>query len=521
MGAKVGPRVRDAPRPDRTIERMEETTQAKSEGSEEISEVVSTQPVSNGSRRIAVVAYACAPDEGSEPGTGWAWARLVSEIGDVWLVTLDDARAGRTQQAIEALGLSGHIRLVVVPFPRWWKGRLRGFEHLSYLAWMLGMPARVRALEVPFDLAWHVTFGNAWLASTAQDLAPQFVFGPVGGGVGTPWRIVPALGWRGATLEVGRAVARLIGRRLNPLSRSAWSHATLVLTQNPQTVQWLPRAVRPRAEFSTQVALEVAPRDNNDSLTGASRPPSDGREGLVVGRLLPWKGGALAIRALADLPDWRLVFVGEGPDRQRLDKLVQRLGLRERVEFTGLLPREVVLDRMRNGADIMLLPSLHDEGGWAVAEAVAIGLPVVCLDQGGPLALGGRGVSTTTPSRTARALARACLDATAQPAEPDDRRSRTADPKRCDACWLSAASSPVRRGRPTTPPMRSSREQPAMAYEAVLQSPPRGSPAELLRADWAQHRVERIHAPGGVGRRCGHVHYVVRRGPVPIRAGRE
>jgi hypothetical protein len=403
---------------------MEDTDRAKAEGSEELPESSTTRPVPLNTRRIALVAYVCAPDEGSEPGTGWAWARLLANFGDVWLATLDDDRAVRTQRAIEELGLSGRIRLVRVPFPRWWKGRLRGFEHLSYLAWMLGMPSRVRALEIPFDLAWHVTFGNAWLGSTAQDLAPQFVYGPVGGGVGTPWRIVPALGWRGGAFEVGRAVARLIGRWLNPLSRSAWSHATLVLTQNPQTVHWLPRAVRPRAEFFPQVALEVAPRVNDDSLAGGSRLPSSRGQGLVVGRLLPWKGGALAIRALIDLPGWRLVFVGEGPDRHRLEKLAQKLGLRERVEFTGLLPREVVLDRMRNGADVMLLPSLHDEGGWAVAEAVAIGLPVVCLDRGGPAALGGRGVLTTTPSRTARALARACLDAAAQPGEPDDRWSR-------------------------------------------------------------------------------------------------
>ncbi len=403
---------------------MSETTQVKSEGLNEAGEVGPTLPMSPGSMQIALVAYVCAPDEGSEPGAGWVWARLLSEIGDVWLVTLDDERAVRTQQAIESLGPTGRIRLVAVPFPRWWRGPIRRFERLSYVAWMLGMPVGVRALEVSFDLAWHVTFGNAWLGSTAQDLAPQFVLGPVGGGVGTPWRIVPALGWRGATFEVGRATARLIGRWLNPLSRSAWSRAALVLTQNPQTVQWLPRAVRSRAEFFPQMALEIAPRVLGDSVRGALKLPDEERHALVVGRLVPWKGGALAIRALSHLPGWRLVFVGEGPDRERLDKLARKLGLRERVEFTGWLPRDVVLDRMRYGADVLLLPSLHDEGGWVVAEAVTIGLPVVCLDRGGPSALGGRGVSTTTPNRTARALAHACLDAASQRSEPDDRWSR-------------------------------------------------------------------------------------------------
>lgn len=44
---------------------------------------------------------------------------------------------------------------------------------------------------------------------------------------------------------------------------------------------------------------------------------------------------------------------------------------------------------MHEESDTFLFPSLHDEAGWAVAEAIASGLPVVCLDHGGPRVVAG------------------------------------------------------------------------------------------------------------------------------------
>jgi glycosyltransferase involved in cell wall biosynthesis len=66
---------------------------------------------------------------------------------------------------------------------------------------------------------------------------------------------------------------------------------------------------------------------------------------------------------------------------------------------------------MLDEADVFLFPSLHDEGSWVVAEAVACGLPVVCLDRGGPPVLGGMPVRATTPRATVRALAKAVREA--------------------------------------------------------------------------------------------------------------
>jgi glycosyltransferase involved in cell wall biosynthesis len=262
-------------------------------------EVASSRP------RIAVVAYYCGPEEGSEPGTGWEWARMLASIGDVTLITRDEEpRATRTDERIVALGLEPHIRHVTVPYPRWWVGPLRRFERLSYVAWQLGMAGQVRTLGHRFELAWHVTMANVWLGSTAYQLAPRFILGPVGGGVSTPWGVATALGPAGFLFEMQRTAARTLGRWVNPLARAAWGRASLILAQNPETVSWLPAGVRARTVVFPHVVLDIPTRGDRPRAARQSGPAA-GRQAMTVGRLLPWKGIALAIRAMTYLPDWR------------------------------------------------------------------------------------------------------------------------------------------------------------------------------------------------------------------------
>jgi len=108
---------------------------------------------------------------------------------------------------------------------------------------------------------------------------------------------------------------------------------------------------------------------------------------LSLGRLLHWKGFELSLRAFARLagrcPTSEYWIVGDGPERRRLERLVQSLGLTGKVRFWGKIPRSEVLGKLAD-CDVLVHPSLHDSGGWVCLEAMAAGRPVVCLDLGGP-----------------------------------------------------------------------------------------------------------------------------------------
>lgn len=104
---------------------------------------------------------------------------------------------------------------------------------------------------------------------------------------------------------------------------------------------------------------------------------------MNTARLVHQKGADTTIRALPLLPEHiRLVLVGDGPEREKLEALVRELGLQNRVVFTGHVDRTVV-STYRLAADIFVGPSRSEGLGHAFLSAMACRLPVVTTQVGG------------------------------------------------------------------------------------------------------------------------------------------
>src|SRR5438105_11885057 len=161
--------------------------------------------------RILVYAYACEPGLGSEPGAGWAWARMLANIGETWVLTRSNNR-GPIERELERVPERDRLHFEYVDLAAWsrgWKRGQRGIR-LYYLLWQVAALRRARRLHrsLQFDLVWHVTLTTAWLGSTAPLVGPPFAYGPVAGGATVPWRLVPGLGLRGIAYEAVRSAAR-------------------------------------------------------------------------------------------------------------------------------------------------------------------------------------------------------------------------------------------------------------------------------------------------------------------------
>jgi glycosyltransferase involved in cell wall biosynthesis len=103
---------------------------------------------------------------------------------------------------------------------------------------------------------------------------------------------------------------------------------------------------------------------------------------LFLGRIHPVKGLPLLIQAMGSgrkrLGDWHLVIAGPGEDRHRrviLD-LIQRLDLGDRVSVIGALGGQAKRDAF-SAADLFVLPSHSESFGITIAEALAVGVPVI------------------------------------------------------------------------------------------------------------------------------------------------
>jgi colanic acid/amylovoran biosynthesis glycosyltransferase len=125
-----------------------------------------------------------------------------------------------------------------------------------------------------------------------------------------------------------------------------------------------------------------------------ARPTESGEPPRIacVARLLPYKGHAVLLQAVAGAPPplagARLDFVGDGPLRASLEEEATRLGLRERVRFHGSVGEPAVAEVL-DAADVFALPSIIAPDGDmegipnALIEALAAGLPAVSTRQSG------------------------------------------------------------------------------------------------------------------------------------------
>lgn len=361
--------------------------------------------------RILLAAYVIRPGAGSEDGNGWTWAEALSRHHDVTVLAQPHMRQhvepvrrriGRDRLTVEYLGDWVHDRSAL----GYWKAYRDWQDNALHAATDLHA-------QQPFDVAQHVTWGTVRVASRLHELDIPFVFGPVGGGedVPLPFTTPAWVGAKETVKEVQRRAQTALARRSPSLHAMARSAAVLACTTR-QTMQVLPADTHDRAVVVPSSVLHADAREL--LLSGTPTPPSDDEplRAVFVGRLLGWKGPVYAVRAFAryahDHPGATFDLYGEGPLRPHLEGLVDELGMEGRILLRGRVPREQLL-RSLSTHHVFLFPSLHDSSGFAPIEAQTAGLPVVCLDVGGPAELVGEGcgvkVPVTTPDEAVAGLA--------------------------------------------------------------------------------------------------------------------
>ena len=125
------------------------------------------------------------------------------------------------------------------------------------------------------------------------------------------------------------------------------------------------------------------PPQSAQALAGLSAPEDSSIEVLTVSRL--WhgedKGVDHLIQALVAVQAVRLVIVGDGDDRPRLERLAEELGLRARVTFAGSISDQELCD-LYGRCSIFALPSLQEGFGLVFLEAMLAGKPVIAASAG-------------------------------------------------------------------------------------------------------------------------------------------
>ena len=167
---------------------------------------------------------------------------------------------------------------------------------------------------------------------------------------------------------------------------------------------------------------------------------------LSVARLAKQKNFPLLLHAFAVIRqqlDVRLVIIGEGPEREALEQLIQTLGLDQSVSLLGH-ENNPWSSMLR--ADVFVLPSEEEAFGLVLVEAMACGLPVIATDAiaGGPRSiLGDSDYGLLVPNQDGRALADSIINVLTSSElrnkliSSGKQRCQAFEPKKIAQQWLS------------------------------------------------------------------------------------
>ena len=343
-------------------------------------------------KKILAVAYSCAPNRGSEPGIGWNFLNQIARKHQVWAL-VGEHYSQEIHEYLDGKEVS-NLTLVFCKVPVLQRV-YRRFPNsivttLYYYVWQWMIRKQIDQLhsDIGFDLVHHITFGKYNVPSWLGRLKIPFIFGPVGGGEETPSPLYRELRWQSRVSETVRsAFCRWAG--VDPFVRRTVRSATVCLATSNETASKLRALGAGDIRLLTHVGIseseiDAVPKKRFEESSGVEGDPSQLKI-LCVGRLLYWKGFELVVRAIGKLGNTNvtLSIVGSGPQFDELTKLAKELGVDDSVEFCGELSRSQTLEKM-SASDLLAHPSYHDSGGFVLVEAMAIGLPVLCIDTGGP-----------------------------------------------------------------------------------------------------------------------------------------
>ncbi len=340
--------------------------------------------MTDGKLSVLISAYACEPGKGSEPEVGWQWALQMARFHDVTVITRSNNR-GNIEAALKHLTpAGGSLRFIyhdLSPLALKLKKKLP-CSVWYYMAWQKSVRRLIQRLlaEQRFDLLHHVTYAAARYPEAVSGHGVPCLWGPVGGVEDYPWRLLSFRYPFASAKEAFRNILNYFQTRRGGSLALKVVACDGIIASNREMRDFLEALAIPARMLPT-VGIDAnstgGPELRAMEKTGPLRL-------LYVGNLLFLKGLHLGLEALQRSgTDATLTLIGDGPFRPALQSLVATLGLGGRVQFCGRRPREEVFAAYRK-FDAFLFPSLHDSGGFAVLEAMNQGLPIICVDRGGP-----------------------------------------------------------------------------------------------------------------------------------------
>lgn len=351
--------------------------------------------------KIIITAYACEPNRGSEPGIGWKWPWFLSQSReyDIYVITrLNNKEKIDCFLENNPVRSNLHFFYYDLPTPMIWAKHHGLSINIYYALWLYGAGKLAQSLheKFHFDIGHHLTFGVFRDASFLYRLHIPYIVGPLGGGDYTPPQLMELFPLKQRIGENIRKMANVLAL-LNPFLRHSLNKASLIIAKTEETRQALKNETwKTKTIVDLEIGVHQVCDDHVEIIKG---------QFLYVGRFIPLKGIRLilcAFQKYAEKHDEaKLLMVGKGEMQEEIEMFREKAGLNDKIQIIPWMKQEELLSYYQS-SEALLFPSLHDSSGNVVLEAIACGLPVICLDCGGPATILGSTLSSLIVNTTRR-----------------------------------------------------------------------------------------------------------------------
>lgn len=325
---------------------------------------------------ILLIAYACEPNKGSEPGVGWNWALHLSKYVKVTVVTRANNKESITSIPHVLKQSSHNLSFIYYDLPFFYnlKNRIPFGIQFYYFLWQLFFTFSNRNMIRKFDIVHHITFNSFSIPSFVCFYSKNFIWGPIGGGQSSPLKLINKFGSK-ALYELLRTIIVQLNK-YNPLIIINSSKAKRVIVANKETKSKILFSKKIIKMLETGIneinCLEVVPMKYQDEMVKI----------LWIGNLEPHKAPFLLLDALAKVKAKVCTsIIGSGSLKRELEKKLQ-ISLCNEIEFVDNISHSKIWEYYRD-ADIFVFTSIRDTSGNVVLEAMSQGLPIIAFDHQG------------------------------------------------------------------------------------------------------------------------------------------
>ena len=341
--------------------------------------------------RVLILADDCNPDWHSLPALVYSFICTLSKYVDVVVVTqirnkpnIERAGIGKAEVVyLDTEKVAAPIYKLATFLSGDFNKAMTLKVALSYpstlaFEWAVWRRFRQDLQNGRFDIVHRLSPMSPTIPSPMAKWSPvPFVIGPILGGLPWPKHFKAEMNREGEWMNYLREVHRWL-----PFYQSTYAHASAILAAYDHTISDVPDVAKPRTIHFSEGGVDptkfIMPvRHKKAQMTV-----------LFVGRLVPFKMPEVLIRSFAAssiLQQHKLIIVGDGPERPRLECFVKEEDLSGCVELTGTISQERVGELMRQ-SEIFGFPSIREQGGGVLTLAMMSGMACVVVDYGGPAA---------------------------------------------------------------------------------------------------------------------------------------